>query len=128
MVNPNYKNDEELKKNVEKGKSWTKQQEKAPSFKITHCPEYDHIKDYHQDPSCYTLISVDKEKKELVVKVCDYQNKILEEFRGTMTQQLYNCILNERKYITRLDHAAYLGKELKKAELALKENKEYIQE
>lgn len=128
MVNPEYKNEEELKKNIEKGKSWTKKQEQASHFRVTECPEYSHIKDYHQDPGCYLLISINQEKKDIIVKVCNYQNQILEEFHGKMAQQVYNCILNQRTYITRLDHAAYLGKELKKAEIALKTNQEYVQE
>ena len=128
MTNPNYKTEEELKKNIEKGKSWTKSIKKSPAFKVTQCPEYDHIRDYKQDPSCYLLVAVDNAKKEIVVGVCDYNNQLLEEFRGKMAQQLYYYILNERKYITKLEHAAYLGKELKKAEIALKTGKEYLQE
>ncbi len=128
MVNPNYKSEEELKNNIEKGKSWTKQIQKTQGYKVTECPEYDHIRDYKQDPGCYLLINIDKEKGEVVVGVCNYQNQLVEEFRGTTAQQIYYCLLNNREYITRLDHAAYLGKELKKAELALKTGQEYIQE
>jgi len=127
-VNPEYKTEEELRKNIEKGKTWSKKQEKTSTFKVTHCPEYSHIRDYKQDPRCYILVNVDKEKKEIVVGICNYQNQLLEEFRGTTAQQIYNCILNQRNYISRLDHAAYLGKELKKAEFALKNDQEYLQE
>ena len=128
MVNPEYKTEEELKKNIEKGKTWVKKQKKVSTFKVTQCPEYSHIRDYKQDPSCYLLINIDREKEEIIVKVCDYKNQVLEEFRGKMAQQVYNCILNQRGYVTRLDHAAYLGKELKKAEIALKTGKDYLQE
>lgn len=34
----------------------------------------------------------------------------------------------ENKLISRLDHAAYLGRELKKAEIALKLGKNYVQD
>ena len=128
MVNPNYKTEEELKKNIEKGKSWTKSIQKAQKYKVTNCPEYDHIRDYQQDPGCYLLIDVDRGKKEIVVGVCNYQNQLVEEFRGKMAQQIYYYILTERKYITKLEHAAYLGKELKKAEMALQAGEKYIQE
>ncbi len=128
MTNPNYKNEEELKKNIEKGKSWTKSIKKVSEFKSTQCPEYDHIRDYHQDPSCYILVDIDRESKEIIAGICNYQNQLVEEFRGKIAQQIYYFMLNERKYITRLDHAAYLGKELKKAEMALATGQEYIQE
>mgnify|MGYP001565510315 CR=1 FL=1 len=62
------------------------------------------------------------------VAVCDYNNIILKEFRGKNAQQIYYHLLNNYEYFTRLDHAAYLGKELKKAEYALESGEEYVQE
>lgn len=40
-------------------------------------------------------------------------------FRGRAAQDIYHRILLEKKYVAYTTHAAYLGKELKKAELAL---------
>ncbi|MEM3426463.1 MAG: DUF4346 domain-containing protein, partial [Thermoproteota archaeon] len=40
---------------------------------------------------------------------------------------LYRRILNEN-LVSRLDHAAYLGKELTRAEIALREGKPYVQD
>ena len=128
MTNPNYKTEEELKKNIEKGKSWAKIIKKASVYKVTQCPEYDHIRDYQQDSGCYLLIDIDRNKQEIMVGVCNYQNELVEEFRGKIAQQVYYYILNKRKYITKLEHAAYLGKELKKAEIAIKTGQEYLQE
>ena len=48
-------------------------------------------------------------------------------FRGNNAIELYRRILHEN-LISRYDHAAYLGKELAKAENSLKENKEYVQD
>jgi len=48
-------------------------------------------------------------------------------FKGTDTITLYRRILNEN-LISKYDHAAYLGKELTRAETALKEGKEYVQD
>jgi thymidylate synthase len=48
-------------------------------------------------------------------------------FRGTEAQMLYRQILHEN-LISRLDHAAYLGHELARAEVALKENKKFVQD
>lgn len=45
--------------------------------------------------------------------------KIREIFYGRCAQDIYHMILRQRDYITAPTHAAYLGKELKKAEIAL---------
>ena len=49
------------------------------------------------------------------------------EFRGNSAEELYRRILNEN-LVSRLDHAAYLGKELARAEMALREKKPYVQD
>ena len=48
-------------------------------------------------------------------------------------RSIYNAIFtysekNKKGWFTRLDHAAYLGKELKKAEIALATGTDYVQE
>jgi len=48
-------------------------------------------------------------------------------FRGKQSQELYRRIANEN-LITKLDHAAYIGQELARAEAALRENKKYVQD
>jgi thymidylate synthase len=48
-------------------------------------------------------------------------------FRGRDAIELYRRILHE-DLVSRYDHAAYLGKELAIAEIALNENKEYVQD
>ena len=48
-------------------------------------------------------------------------------FKGKTAAEIYRRILNEN-LVSRCDHAAYLGKELARAEAALKKNKEYEQE
>jgi len=119
---------ETLKKNIEKGKRWTKSIKTSEGFKSTICPPFDPIKSYKQDGASFLLIKVDREKGDIVVGICNYDYELLEEFRGKSAQQIYTYMLNNTKYISRLDHAAYLGKELKIAEIALKTNTEYIQE
>ncbi len=49
------------------------------------------------------------------------------ELEGTTAQQLINAILT-RDLVTQLDHAAYIGRELTRAELALVTGRPYIQE
>ena len=48
-------------------------------------------------------------------------------FRGGSASEIYRRILHEN-LVNRMDHAAYLGMELTKAETALKEGKEYRQD
>ncbi len=47
--------------------------------------------------------------------------------RGKTAENVYSKIV-EMRLVTRLDHAAYLGSELAKAEVAMKTGKEYIQD
>jgi dihydropteroate synthase-like protein len=47
--------------------------------------------------------------------------------KGERAEEIYSKII-EMNLITRLDHAAYLGSELTKAEIALKIGKNYIQD
>lgn len=49
------------------------------------------------------------------------------EFKGKSAGAIYKKIINEN-LVSRLDHAAYLGQELSRAEACLKGKKEYIQE
>jgi dihydropteroate synthase-like protein len=55
------------------------------------------------------------------------QNKQSVIIKGETSRSVYSKI-EEMNFITRLDHAAYLGRELTKAEIALKTGKEYIQD
>ncbi len=48
-------------------------------------------------------------------------------FRGAKAQPLYRQILHEN-LITKFDHAAYIGHELARAEICLKENKKFYQD
>ncbi len=48
-------------------------------------------------------------------------------FRGVKAQELYRKILHEN-LIFKLDHAAYIGHELARAEICLKENKKFFQD
>ena len=52
---------------------------------------------------------------------------ITKTISGKNAIDIYNTIIRKR-LLTRLEHAAYLGKELYKAELALKYGKKYKQE
>ncbi len=84
--------------------------------------------EFELDRRGYFIIRIDKEKKEIVVehRLKDGRKSSF-EFRGKSAEELYRRILNEN-LVSRPDHAAYLGKELTRAEIALKEGKEYVQD
>ncbi|MDP3698045.1 MAG: DUF4346 domain-containing protein [Nanoarchaeota archaeon] len=101
-----------------------KQTEKLQeTIKASHDP----IKEWHADPKGYFLIRVNDKKKRIEAGFCNYKHEIIKMVYGTGAIEVYNTIIR-KKMISRLEHAAYLGKELYKAELALKYGKRYRQE
>lgn len=89
--------------------------------------EYHRYKDWEQDPKGYFLIKINKKKKIIEVGYCKKNNVIEIIVYGKTPQEIYYTII-KKGLISRLDHAAYLGKELQKAYYALKYNKEYVQD
>lgn len=88
---------------------------------------YHHIKDWVMDPKGYFLIRVNREKKVLELGYCKRDNVIELIIHGENPQEVY-FIAGQIGIMSRLDHAAYLGKELEKAYLALKYNLNYVQD
>ena len=112
---------------------WIKDKIVDADFEIVRCQTFDDWKDWVQDDGCYLLIRTYLESHEIGVAICDYQHTILKEFRGRRAQDIYFNLFkydidNKKGWFTRMDHAAYLGKELKKAEVCLAIGIEYIQE
>jgi hypothetical protein len=103
---------------------WHKQTISA-DLDIIDCPAYDPIKDFHRDPTgIYVLIRCDAKLALIEVAICDKNHTIINVFRGLKAQDLYYTIFqyekkHQLKWFARKDHMAYLGKELKKAEIAL---------
>lgn len=82
---------------------------------------------WNQDPKGYFLIKVDREHKKISAGYCTNDNILKYEFVGRRAQDIYHEI-SRRNLISLFEHASYLGKELKKAELALKYDVEYVQD
>ena len=104
--------------------AWVKDKSVADDFEVIRCKPYDDYKDHKNDDGCYVLIKLYFDSAEIAVAVCDYKHMILKEFRGKRPQDIYNSLFeysekNNLKWFNNLQHAAYLGKELKKAELCL---------
>ena len=87
----------------------------------------DNFKKWFPDPEGYFLIRVNHTKKLIEVGFVTYKHVIIKVIYGQNARDIYTTII-QRELITRLKHAAYLGKELYKAEMALKYGVEYKQE
>ena len=112
---------------------WVRKQKYSKEFEIIIEKKYHDIEDFKFDKGCYILVKAYKKNKQIGVAICDYSHQILKEFRGKSANNLYKTILdydNEKKrnWFNRMDHAAYLGKELKKAELSLEHGFDYVQD
>ena len=96
--------------------------------------KYHKIKDWVMDPKGYFLIALDRRGKKLKVAYCKFTklgnkpvNDMVAIIQGKTAIEIVNTIIN-LKYISSLQHAADMGIELCKAELALKYNLKYIQD
>lgn len=111
---------------------WIKDKKVADSFEVIEC-SWDRYKDWIMDYGCYVLIKVYMDTNEIGVAICDQEHTILKEFRGKSASDIYATIFryekeNNLNWFTEKQHIAYLGKELKKAEMVLVLGVEYYQE
>lgn len=89
--------------------------------------KYDDMKDWVYDPKGYFLIRINTKKKRIEAGYCKQKNKILKVVYGKRASDVYFTII-QKGLVSRLDHASYLGKELAKAEFALKNKLNYVQD
>lgn len=88
---------------------------------------YDDIKEFNMDSKGYFLIRINKEKGQIEVAFCRERNKIALTIVGKKPLDIYQTIIKE-ELISRMDHAAYLGRELQKAKIALDNDLNYVQD
>ena len=96
--------------------------------------KYHKIKDWVMDPKGYFLISIDRKNNLLRVGYCKFTklgnnpvNDMVAEIVGKTAIEIVNTLIKEN-YISSLQHAGDMGIELCKAELALKNNLNYVQD
>lgn len=89
---------------------------------------YDDAKDFVIDGKKYFLIKVDRKNKNIEVGFCNEKNKVALKVIGKSPIEIYSTLINKEKIQVRKDHAAYLGKELEKAHMALRHDVEYVQD
>lgn len=79
------------------------------------------------DKGGYFVILPIPDKNTISVEHYSYDNTLLRVIEGNDARSIYWTII-ENKWVTFLSHAAYLGKELTKAELSLKNGSKYVQD
>lgn len=79
------------------------------------------------DPKGYFTIKPIALREKVFVRYYDSNNTLNHTFAGINTSQIIQSII-KRGLVSRLDHAAYLGKEIEKAIIALNNKLNYIQD
>lgn len=88
---------------------------------------YDSKKEWRSDPKGYFIIKVFYEKGEIGLRYCNYHHEPLQDIYGTEAEAMVQTAVREG-LLSSLQHAAYLGHELHKAEVALKKRLEFVQD
>ena len=124
------KNYTKKNKNIIEGRWWKINN----NIKTSITAKYNKIKDWVMDPKGYFLIKIDREKNLIRVGYCiisklnkDPIHDMIAEVTGKTSLEIVNTLI-KKNFISTLQHAADMGIELHKAELALKYNFEYIQD
>ena len=95
--------------------------------------KYDSKKEWKQDPRGYFLIRINRNQIEVAHVKNDHSNHPKKDLKkatvilGKSAEEVYNTIIRE-KLVSLKEHAAYLGSELQKAEIAMKNKLDYIQD
>lgn len=79
------------------------------------------------DKAGYFVIVPLTDRNVINVEHYAYNNSLLRVIEGTNARAIYHTIINNG-WVTELTHAAYLGKELAKAELSLQHGFKYVQD
>ncbi len=79
------------------------------------------------DKAGYFVIIPQSEKRIIVVEHYNYDNTLLRIIEGKEARSIYWTII-ENGWVTQLSHAAYLGRELTKAELSICMGFKYVQD
>ncbi|MHB1652564.1 MAG: DUF4346 domain-containing protein [Desulfitobacteriaceae bacterium] len=84
-------------------------------------------KEWEPDPEGFFVILTDAASGSIICEHYATESVRTEVIKGTDATSIYKTAIH-RGLLSRLDHAAYLGKELEKAEIALGSGKKYIQD
>jgi len=79
------------------------------------------------DPKGYFVIFPDRERRSILVEHYIKDGTLAHVFTGERADDVYATVIGH-ELVSRLDHAAYLGKELARAEQTLRTGEPYIQD
>lgn len=79
------------------------------------------------DKAGYFVIIPSKKDGNILVEHYSYDNKLLRKIESKNSRDIYFTII-ENNWVTELSHAAYLGKELARAEISIKKGFKFVQD
>ncbi len=79
------------------------------------------------DKAGYFVILPSKKDSSILVEHYSYDNRLLRKIEGKNSRDIYFLII-KNKWVTELSHAAYIGKELLRAELSMKKGFKFVQD
>lgn len=89
--------------------------------------EFHPITEWMKDPEGFFTIYPNAEREEIVAEHHDNEGKMKSRIFGKSAEDIYHHII-KNNLVSRYDHAAYLGRELAKAELAMRNQLDYEQD
>ncbi|RLB84139.1 MAG: hypothetical protein DRH24_06000 [Deltaproteobacteria bacterium] len=78
------------------------------------------------DPNGNFIITVDKQKNEIIVQHCTEDGLLINEYRGKKAESIQHKLYKDMA-LSDLNHAMYIGRQLAQAEMSLKYGFEFIQ-
>jgi len=132
---------EDLEKILEKVQGLNEKEERYNSnkkpeegIKVPSPPRVETVRAEEKDPkrvrldrSGYFVIVPKADKKTILVEHYDNSNNLLRIIKGEDARNIYWTII-DNGWVTEMSHAAYLGKELTKAEMSMSMGFKYIQD
>ncbi len=98
-----------------------------PKVHLPKTVEAEKITKWEPDPEGFFLVLIDSDSKKVVCEHYTNDHVLNEVIRGEKAIDIVNTAI-KRGLLSRLDHAAYLGRELAKAETALLLKIKYVQD
>lgn len=104
-------------------------QEEAKPISVSSVPivQADKESKTEIDKAGYFVIIPQPSKKTIIAEHYSYDNTLLHVIEGADAQSVYATLI-KNGWVTQLSHAAYLGKELSKAELSIRHGFKYTQD
>ncbi|MCX7895773.1 MAG: DUF4346 domain-containing protein [Thermoanaerobaculum sp.] len=79
------------------------------------------------DPAGFFVVYPEPRRQSLILEHYTNEGLLTGVFEATTPEALYNTAI-QRGLVSRLDHAAYLGRELARAEAAMRGGERYVQD